>query len=153
MPAFGIPAFVLPNIPPGKVVQIVSATNGSQVVSSSSVYADTGLTATITPTSAANKVLVFVIQVGCAKDTSNTGLALRLFRNAVQIAQVESALGSTASVAANYVGATGGCYVDLPATNTAVIYKTQFASVQNTGSVYVGVSGCTSSIVLVEITT
>ena len=39
------------NAPTGSVLQVVNANYGTTVVSSSATYADTGLTATITPTS------------------------------------------------------------------------------------------------------
>ena len=44
------------------VKQIVTGTTTTQVDSSSSSLADTGLTATITPTSASSKILVLVSQ-------------------------------------------------------------------------------------------
>ena len=47
----------------GKVLQVVSATTTTEVTSSSSTFADTGLTATITPTSATSQTEV----AGCPK--------------------------------------------------------------------------------------
>ena len=45
----------------GKVLQVVNAKNGTLVTSSSSTWSDIGLTASITPSSASNKILVFQI--------------------------------------------------------------------------------------------
>ena len=44
----------------GKVLQVVNATYSTYTSTSSSTFADTGLTATITPTSATSKILVNV---------------------------------------------------------------------------------------------
>ena len=152
MPAFGLPAFVLPNIPIGKVVQIVYGTTNTQTTSSSSAYADTNLRATITPTSTNNKVLVFVTQAGCGKTTNSTSLRLQLFRNAEVVAQIEAGAAFTGTVTDNYIGACAMNYLDTPATNTAVTYTTQFASASNTASVLVQISQASSSIVLMEVT-
>ena len=43
----------------GKVLQVVTATFASQSESSSASYVATGLTASITPSSASNKILIF----------------------------------------------------------------------------------------------
>ena len=42
----------------GNILQVVNGTYSTQTTSSSSTPADTGLTATITPTSASSKILV-----------------------------------------------------------------------------------------------
>jgi len=46
----------------GHVVQVVSAETNSQVQNTTTSYIDTGLTATITPTSASSKILILVSQ-------------------------------------------------------------------------------------------
>ena len=152
MPAFGLPAFVLPNIPPGKVVQIVSATTSTGIASSSATYADTGLTATITPTSANNKVLVLVSQSGVAKGTSNTSVAIRLFRGATLIHVMESTAAFTGTAADSFIGSVAANIVDTPATVSAVTYKTQFNSSAGTANTTVNSNNATSSIVLMEVT-
>ena len=55
----------------GKVLQVVSANYSTETASSSSTLADTGTTATITPTSATSKILVLVAQTGIQKQTNN----------------------------------------------------------------------------------
>jgi hypothetical protein len=44
----------------GAVVQVVGATTSTTVSTTSASYVDSGLTVTITPTSASNKVMLFV---------------------------------------------------------------------------------------------
>ena len=47
-------------IPTGKILQVVQDTLTSQFSTSSSTYADTGLTASITPSSTSNKILILL---------------------------------------------------------------------------------------------
>jgi hypothetical protein len=135
-----------------KVVQIVSATYGTSVSSSSSTYADTGLTATITPTSASNKILVLVGQSDCGKETNNTYLGLRLMRGATEIAKIAGQAAYTGNNTLNYVGSLSINYEDSPATTSATTYKTQLNSGANNATTYVQGSNSLSTITLMEIT-
>jgi hypothetical protein len=134
----------------GKVLQVVAATYSTQTTSSSSTYADTGLTATITPTSATSKILVLLTQNGVRKDNNND-VGIRLFRGGSNIAQVSASAADTNSTARNEVGTVAISYLDSPATTSATTYKTQFATSGNSATVYVQVSSAVSSIVLLEI--
>jgi hypothetical protein len=137
-----------------KVVQIVSATTTTDTSSSSSTYADTTLTATITPTSASNKVLVFVNQNGCGKTAANQfqGLYLRLVRTSTQLNEfaINSLYTESTLRLTNF--SFGTSYLDTPATTSATTYKTQFKSGNGTASVNVNGDGCQSSIILMEVT-
>jgi ketopantoate reductase len=135
----------------GKVLQVVSATYATQTSSSSSSYADTGLTATITPTLATSKVLVLMTQNGVTKITSDTYGRFKLFRGATEIAYVQSSVGETGSSAVNGAGTVAISYLDSPATTSATTYKTQFASGANLAAIRVQDSSSLSSIVLLEI--
>jgi hypothetical protein len=145
----GAPAWASP-AGGGKVLQVVAATYATQTTSSSSTYADTGLTATITPTSATSQILVLLTQNGVRKDNNND-VGIRLFRGASNIAQVSASAADTNSVTRNEVGTVAISYLDSPATTSATTYKTQFATSGNSGTIYVQVSSATSSIVLLEI--
>jgi hypothetical protein len=135
----------------GKVLQVVGAANSTEISNSTSTYADTGTTATITPTSATSKILVIVMQGGLYKDAGNSEnqIQLRLLRAAAEIGTTynnytQSALRLTT---------TSGILMKLddPATTSATTYKTQFKCVNNTASVAVQINGSLSSIVLLEI--
>jgi hypothetical protein len=71
----GVPASGMPT---GSVIQTVQATYGTQVSTSSSTYIDTGLTATITPSSATSKIMVIVCQNGLHVDNSATPAPVKL---------------------------------------------------------------------------
>jgi hypothetical protein len=135
-----------------KVVQIVYASTGSEKTVSNNTYVDTNLTGTITPTSASNKVLVMVTHGSNQKDVNNTGMAMRLMRDATEIAGIIGDGGKTGTSARNNFGGTSLNYLDTPATTSAVTYKTQFMSQGNNASVAVQSEGRISSIVLMEVT-
>jgi len=139
----------------GKVLQVVNGQTTTQASSSSSTYADTNLTATITPTSSTSKILVLVNHTGCYKVTGNTALGIKLLRGSTEILLVDNGAAYTASTAANYIGSISSSYLDSPATTSATTYKTQFASLGAVATVgvqgvYVNPSGG-STITLMEI--
>jgi hypothetical protein len=135
-----------------KVVKIVAATTTTETSSSSGTYADTTLTATITPASASNQILVFVSQNGLQKVSSDTGVDLRLFRGATNIAQFGTAIAANAATTTHFDGGASITILDSPATTSATTYKTQFASSSGTAAARVQMNAVRSSIVLVEVT-
>jgi len=137
----------------GKVLQVVNATYATEASTSSNTFIDTGLTATITPTLATSKVLVFVHQTGLWKNDGASGseLNLKLVRGATDLAAFEVFATWTSSVQKNNVGGSGVTYLDSPATTSATTYKTQFRAGTNVGAVYVNGAGSRSSITLMEI--
>jgi hypothetical protein len=138
-----------------KIVQIVTGSTSTQASSSSTTYADTGLTATITPTSASNKVLVVVTQTGCVKTSGNVDNAinLRVVRGSTTIQTPAISLGYTASALSLYCGPIATQYLDSPATTSATTYKTTFANAVAATGVRLQDGGATeSTIVLYEVT-
>ena len=142
------------SLPTGSVLQVVNATYGTQTSTTSSTFSDTGLTATITPTSTTSKILVIVSQNGCFKGAGNTYLQLRLLRNSTTIINLES-LGNYSNTSVTMgVNASSTNYLDSPATTSATTYKTQFLSGDNATILYTqATNGFTpvSTITLMEI--
>ena len=138
--------------PAGSVLQVVNVIYATVASSSSSTYADTGLSASITPTSSSSKILVLVNQGGCGKETNDTRIKLRLLRGATDIQTIDPGIGAfTSSNASNFIGSISLAYLDSPATTSSTTYKTQLASHGNTATVYVQTDGAASSITLMEI--
>ena len=139
----------------GNVIQVVSATYGTQISSSSSTWADTGLTASITPTSSSSKILVITQLQACGKQTGNTYLGVKLVRGSTDIQIMESLAGYDNSTGANWIGSISSTYLDSPATTSNTTYKIQFISAANVATVYInGNSGGllpVSTITLMEI--
>jgi hypothetical protein len=135
----------------GKVLQVVNATYSTNATSASTTYADTGLTATITPTLSTSKILVLVNQAGCGKQSSDTGLRLQLLRGASVLSLIEGTAGYTGTAAQNFIGSVSTSYLDSPATTSATTYKTQFASWFGSGDSNVQQQSAVSTITLLEI--
>ena len=110
----------------GKVLQVVSATTTTEVSSSSTTYADTGLTATITPTSATSKIYVQIMIPYAKQDgNANSRVQLRLDRSGTIIQSwLETGLrtGSSLNMEAMFTV----LYMDSPATTSSRTYKLQF---------------------------
>jgi hypothetical protein len=145
------PEWVTPAAGGGKVLQVVSATYGTETGSSSSSFADTNTTATITPSAATSKILVLVAQTGIIKVDTNTNAAFKLLRGGTDLIKFEDAAGETNSAAKNGIGGTSTCYLDSPNTTSATTYKTQFRSGGNTGFIYINNNATFSTITLLEI--
>ena len=138
----------------GKVLQVVNATYATTVNNATNVFADTGLTATITPSSATSKVLVIVNQTGLRRVTGNaeSAVMVNLLRGATEIISEFAGLaGYTNSSLENRVATASISYQDSPNTTSATTYKTQFKNYQNANGVSVQASDSTSSITLMEI--
>jgi hypothetical protein len=145
------------NLSAGSVLQVVQGSFTTQVSTSSSTYSDTGITATITPSSSSNKILVFSSVLGCLKQLSNTKIGLRLVRGATTVDTFSTETARSTDYGANAqidVGTISSVNLDSPATTSAVTYKIQFASVANTSNVQINnVNGTTvgSTLTLMEI--
>jgi len=136
----------------GKVLQVINAVTSTETSSSSTSYADTNLTAAITPSATSSKVLVLVNQVGLMKNSSDNGGKLQLLRGATVLGMFENDFGRDGGTGLNIIGGTGMCKLDSPNTTSATTYKTQFAcSVAASASAQVQHNSAVSSITLIEV--
>ena len=139
----------------GKVLQVVNATLSTNVTSSSSTFADSGLSASITPSSASNKVLIFANLNGIYKTTNNTGISLKLVRGVTDIHNIESIGAYTNDNGTVGVGSSSTSYLDTPSTTSSTTYKITFNSFNNNGTVNINAnsvaSGTVSTMTLMEI--
>lgn len=139
----------------GKVLQVVQGTLTGNVSSTSTTYADTGLSVSITPSASTSKVLVMYYHPYAVykNAVTNTGAWITLYRNSTDL----SIPSSTENIYLN--GASGNLeidgtfsimYLDSPATTSATTYKTQFR-VSTGSTIYANRTGMTSSIIAMEI--
>lgn len=137
----------------GKVLQVVQGTYSTTTSNSTSTYADTGLTATITPSSATSKILIFVYHPENTKSNGNANndIGINLLRNGTQLAIFSFDVGYTGT-AINLYFSVAGSYYDSPASTSALTYKTQFRNTfGNAASVTVQQNNVPSTITLMEI--
>lgn len=113
----------------GNILQVVSAETSTEVTNSLTSFEDTGLSATITPTSASSKILVMIDQQFEASRTGNaSGVGLNVVRNSTTIHSAVTAGGPCTfyvAEATQIYGRVQMTILDDPATVSAVTYKTQ----------------------------
>ena len=113
------------------VVQVVSETITAQLngsVGSAGTYIDTGVTATITPTSTSNTILVS-FTIGASGSNSTSDAVFRLVRGSTNIAQGSSGTytGTVAvrTLNSELTSTPSITHLDSPATTSATTYKVQ----------------------------
>lgn len=160
---------------PGKVLQVVHSQYDTQVyISGATAYTDTGLSATITPTSTTSQILVLVSQqcYNIGGTTTNAAdisayAGLRLLRNSTAIWEpwqpsnlpVSHGIRVTMATAIindmYFTSHVPIVYLDSPSTTSALTYKTQGKGHTTGQDSYFQTAGSTSNgksnIVLMEI--
>ena len=115
-----------------KVLQVLSTTKTDTFTLASSTFTDiTGLSVSITPSSATNKIMVFMNVIGNGAPGSGWG-GLRIMRDSTAIC-VGDTPGSRVAVSgfmyvndATLLASTSNSVLDSPATTSATTYKVQF---------------------------
>jgi hypothetical protein len=150
--------------PAGSVLQVVNVAYATDTLISTTTLTDTGLTASITPTSASSKILVLVnLSVGLNRDTNSAiDCKAQLLRGATQIVNMGATNGLGLRIGAGtdnisritIAGMLSLSYLDSPATTSSTTYKMQAApsTTSNSGAVRINWGGdVTSTIALMEI--
>ena len=141
-------------LPTGSVLQVVSATYSTTTSTSTTSYADSGLTVSITPSSATSKVLVLVSINGVNKSGVDCCLNARLNRDATSISNITGLAAYTGTTSTG-TGSAAFNYLDSPASTSSTTYKVQIASSNAGRSVsindYAAVLGSVSAITVMEI--
>lgn len=138
----------------GKVLQVVTATTTTSVTNTTTTYADTNLTASITPTASTSKILVLISQhAESFRSGYDAGLFIKIMRGATTIWDPQrptlySGHGSTGD--AEIVSMVNFSYLDSPATTSSTTYKTQFKATSSASAKCQNASTM-SSIILLEI--
>ncbi len=143
----------------GKVLQVVQNNYNTQTVVASTSYSDTGLSVSITPSSATSKILIIISQAfSVTRSNADNGHDLRILRGATDIFD-QSGSDSTAYFFGNgltaftLVGTSSLIYLDSPNTTSATTYKTQgrVLYTTNSGSVTYQPNSAQSTITLIEV--
>ena len=131
----------------GRILQVVSAAKTDTQSTSLQAWVDvTGLSVSITPTSATSKMLVIVDVQGSG---SNRYTAIRVVRNGTAVgvgdtsgsrASVLSGFGLDTDANATYVYVlynAGGSFLDSPSSTSAQTYKVQFGATNVAATTYI----------------
>jgi len=141
----------------GKVLNVVQGSHTTAVTNSTTTYADTGLTASITPISTSNKILVLVNQSFLIQDNGGgaAGADIRLMRDSTVIVGNQErfqiftqALGS--SNQAQYNRYTMNI-LDEPSTTNSIVYKTQCVSYTGADYITTSPSNFGATLILMEV--
>ena len=138
----------------GKVLQVINATYSTETnTTSTSVLSDTGLTASITPSSTSNKILAIVSQSGVRNyGDAAGGVHIELFRDSTLLKLMSNRASENGSANGNGIGSVSISYLDSPSSTSSITYKTQFrARSGGGGTARVQDDSSTSSITLMEI--
>jgi len=133
-------------LPAGSVLQVVQADLATTFSTTNNTATDTGLSASITPSSASNKVLVFLDGHG-GQDASGRSCFYFLVRGSTTIKTGDNLqTGTTGSTMPMVL-----MQLDSPATTSSVTYKIQMRT-DGVGTVSLRASGTqVSSLILMEI--
>lgn len=117
------------DLPAGSVIQVVNGNTSTAVTNSSTgTYVDTGITATITPTSASNKIMVLVNICGVWRAAGNTWnrMGIRILRGATTLG-IDALAQSWPNTSLEFRnGGLTYSHYDSPNTTSATTYKVQF---------------------------
>jgi hypothetical protein len=131
-------------MPTGSVLQVVSATKTDTASTGSSTFADiTGLSVSITPSSASNKILI-IASINLGWDNLIAKVGSRIMRDSTAIAVGDTAGSRIRLSGYLYAGVTCETpfvvsvnFLDSPSSTSALTYKWQFSALDNAGTVYV----------------
>ena len=131
----------------GKVLQVVQATSSTQVSSNSTSYTDVGISASITPSSASNKVLI-IFSCSSGNSTSQES-KFNIVRGATGLSTGDgfSYTYDSAGMHRNHVNI---AYLDSPSTTSSTTYKMQYKTGSG-GTVYAFHASTQGSLLLFEI--
>jgi len=142
----------------GKILQIIYAETTTHVTTTSGNYVDTGITATITPSSNSNKILaVASIQWMLYRESTETDGSFKLLRGSTAISTHDNVVHIEAGTTSQSRIISEGGYtiqnLDSPATTSATTYKVQFKTnrTANAGQMDVNRQNAPGCITLMEV--
>jgi len=140
-------------MPTGSVLQVVSATTTTTTTTTSTSYVDTALSASITPSSASNKILVITTGSMQVSDLGNNyGDAFaNITRGSTEISATRIAINFGSTTWNDFISNVPLSYLDSPSTTSSTTYKVRIAT-SNSSVIYPGGgSNTAATITLMEI--
>ena len=138
LPSDGDGTILTTNSSVGKILQVKQTVKTDQFTSTAYAYTDvTGMSVSITPASASNKILInFELQVG---GTANSYASFKLLRDSTHIGVSTGTgtnwrvgtLGSLSHENSYQLENTGTSFLDSPNTTSAITYKLQVSAYNN----------------------
>ena len=138
------------NFPAGSVLQVVQGSSIIQDTTSSNSFTASSLTASITPSSSANKILISVASL--ATNTGNGQANYTIYRNSTNLGGgAESSFAFSFTLSGYFYGSIAMIYLDSPATTSSTTYTVYFKTNSGATTSYFGSSAVQGTITLMEI--
>ena len=134
----------------GKILQVVTGATTTAFSYGSASFADTTLTATITPSATSSKIFITTAQMGFTETTDARVIGIRILRGSTQVVASQITMRPSGGqsrnpTTLNMIG------LDSPNTTSATTYKTQASCNGNAADLFLQQNNSTSTIVLMEI--
>jgi hypothetical protein len=137
------------DLPSGSVLQVIHFRNNTELTIATTTYTDSGLTITMTPKSTSSKILVSW-NLQAMGGASGSGIGVKLLRDTTALytsaTQYEFYIAGFTGIRGRF----GWTYLDSPATTSAITYKIQVGSYNNTSNT-INQASNTSDMTLMEI--
>lgn len=137
-------------MPTGSVLQVVSVNNKQATTTTGSSYIASTLAASITPTSSANKILIFG-HYYYRTSANGLGVSTTIYRNATDLTSGTIGLSYNYAVSTAVEMTAPFTILDSPATTSSTTYTLYFKRTDNAGTAYIGNANVDSVITLMEI--
>jgi hypothetical protein len=136
----------------GQIAQIVWVQYGVNTSTTSSGYVTTGLTASITPTSANSRIIVSYSIANVRRSGATNGtVRVALFKNSTNV-QESSIDGVYTTATTDLIGTSvSGNYVEIAGSTSPITYNPRFAT-NSVGTAIVQTNGAVSSMTIMEVT-
>lgn len=134
----------------GKILQVVQGTSSTQTSSTSTSYVTTGLSATITPSSSSNQVLV-VANTGAQCNNANNHVVFSLFRGSVAGTNLGNGNNGGTQIYPGIYATASISFLDSPSTTSAQTYTLGMRTNGATTSVIAQNGNSTGTILLIEV--
>ena len=130
----------------------IMATGTTTTSTTSATFTDTVITASITPTSASNRVFIWVTTSFRTADLNSTDALLTLARGGTNLGGTNGFLTlKSADLDAIFQGPAAVAYIDSPATTSSTTYTVQIRSTNGVNAVSVNPDTSTWVIILAEV--
>ena len=138
-------------LPAGSVLQVVQGVYSTQTTISTTAYTDSGLSASITPSSTSNKILITWTTHAALTNGSTRGWGCKLLRNSTAVYTEGTNYrtygdGNTGDIRLTVPQS----HLDSPSTTSAITYKVQ-VSAHNTAGTQFNQASSETQITLMEI--
>jgi hypothetical protein len=138
------------NLPAGSVLQVVQGSSATAVTASSTTPVSTGLSVSITPSSASSKILVFANCSDIDNQAAGRTMVVRLFRDSTDVASGTYSLATFADTGSRSIIPCSISFLDSPSTTSATTYEVYINSRTSDNVIFNSQSG-TAVIIAMEI--